>query len=96
MLIAGIALGLLLGLFLGGKIERLADIRLRFLPLLFAGVILRFGTEARLVYDVPTSSTSCACRCSGSPTGSCCSRSGRTAATRASRSRSSVSPATRS
>ena len=52
MLIAGIALGLLLGLFLGGKIERLADIRLTFLPLLFAGVILRFGTEALLVYGI--------------------------------------------
>ena len=52
MLIAGILLGLLLGLFLGGKIERLADIRLNFLPLLFAGVILRFGTEALLVYGV--------------------------------------------
>ena len=53
MLIAGIALGLLLGLLLGGRIERLADIRLRFLPLLFLGVILRFGTEALLAYDVP-------------------------------------------
>ena len=53
MLIAGIALGLLLGLLLGGRIERLADIRLRFLPLLFLGVILRFGTEALLAYNVP-------------------------------------------
>ena len=53
MLIAGIALGLVLGLLLGGKIGRLADIRLRFLPLLFLGVILRFGTEALLAYNVP-------------------------------------------
>src|SRR5262245_51258538 len=45
MLIAGIALGLLLGLLLGGRIERLADLRLKFLPLLFTGVIVRFGTE---------------------------------------------------
>ncbi len=52
MLIAGIAVGLLLGLFLGGRIERLADIRLKFLPLLFAGVILRFATEAAIVYGV--------------------------------------------
>ena len=37
---------------LGGKIERLADIRLQFLPLLFAGVILRFATEAAIVYGV--------------------------------------------
>ncbi len=52
MLIGGIALGLLLGLLLGGRIERLADIRLKFLPLLFLGVILRFGTEALLIYGV--------------------------------------------
>ena len=41
-------LGLLLGLVLGGKIERLADIRLQYLPLLFVAVIIRFGTEALL------------------------------------------------
>ena len=52
MLIAGIALGLLLGLLLGGRIERLADIRLKFLPFLFLGVILRFATEAALIYGV--------------------------------------------
>ena len=52
MLIAGIALGLLLGLLLGGRIERLADIRLKFLPFLFLGVILRFATEAALLYGV--------------------------------------------
>ena len=45
MLIGGIVLGLVLGLLLGGKLERLADIRLRFLPLLFVAVIFRFGTE---------------------------------------------------
>ena len=45
MLIGGIVLGLVLGLVLGGRIERLAEIRLRFLPLLFLAVILRFGTE---------------------------------------------------
>ena len=33
---------------LGGKIERLADIRLQYLPLLFVAVIIRFGTEALL------------------------------------------------
>ena len=48
MLIGGIALGLLLGLLLGGKLERLADIRLRYLPLLFVAVIVRFGTEIAL------------------------------------------------
>jgi len=48
MLIGGIALGLVLGLLLGGRIERLADIRLQYLPLLFVAVIIRFGTEALL------------------------------------------------
>ena len=48
MLIGGITLGLVLGLLLGGRLERLADIRLRFLPLLFVAVIVRFATEALL------------------------------------------------
>lgn len=52
MLIGGIALGLVLGLVLGGKLERLADIRPRFLPLLFLAVIVRFGTEALLGFGV--------------------------------------------
>jgi MFS family permease len=52
MLIGGITVGLLLGLLLGGRLERLADIRLRFLPLLFVAVIVRFGTEAALGYGV--------------------------------------------
>lgn len=52
MLIGGIALGLVLGLLLGGRLERLAEIRLRFLPLLFAAVIVRFGTEALLGFGV--------------------------------------------
>jgi DHA3 family macrolide efflux protein-like MFS transporter len=52
MLIGGIALGLVLGLLLGGHLEHLADIRLRFLPLLFLAVILRFATEAMLGFGV--------------------------------------------
>ena len=48
MLIGGIALGLVLGLLLGGRLEHLGDIRLRFLPLLFLAVIVRFATEAML------------------------------------------------
>jgi MFS family permease len=48
MLIGGILLGLVLGLLLGGRIERLADIRLQYLPLLFVAVIVRFGTELLL------------------------------------------------
>jgi MFS family permease len=48
MLIGGIALGLVLGLLLGGRLEHLANIRLRFLPLLFLAVIVRFATELLL------------------------------------------------
>ncbi len=52
MLIGGIALGLALGLLLGGRLENLAAIRLRYLPLLFLAVIVRFATEAALGYGV--------------------------------------------
>ncbi len=52
MLIGGIALGLVLGLLLGGRLENLALIRLRYLPLLFLAVIIRFATEAALGYGV--------------------------------------------
>ena len=57
MLIGGIALGLILGLLLGGRLENLANIRLRFLPLLFVAVIIRFGTEAALSFGVPFAET---------------------------------------
>src|SRR5512133_2181615 len=52
MLIGGVAVGLLLGLLAGGRLDNLADIRLRFLPLLFLGVIVRFGTELGLSYGI--------------------------------------------
>ena len=83
MLIGGVAVGLLLGLLAGGRLDNLANIRLRFLPLLFLGVIVRFGTELGLLVRARPPSRTCASRCSPSPTGSCCSRSGRTASTRA-------------
>jgi predicted MFS family arabinose efflux permease len=53
MLIGGIALGLVLGLVLGGRLSNLADVRLRYLPLLFLAVIVRFGTEAALAAGIP-------------------------------------------
>ncbi len=53
MLIGGVALGLVLGLLLGGRLERLADVRLRLMPLLFLAVIVRFGTEILLTQQVP-------------------------------------------
>ena len=57
MLIGGIVLGLLAGLALGGKFGNLGDIRLRWLPLLFLAVILRFGTEAALGLGIPLAET---------------------------------------
>ena len=54
MLIGGVAVGLLLGLLAGGRLDNLANIRLRFLPLLFLGVIVRFGTELGLSYGLTT------------------------------------------
>ncbi len=57
MLTGGIALGLILGLVLGGRIERVAEIRLRFLPLLFIAVVLRFGTEILLNAGVAVGDT---------------------------------------
>lgn len=52
MLIGGILFGLIAGLVLGGRLDRLADLRLRLLPLLFIAVIVRFGTEAALATGV--------------------------------------------
>jgi DHA3 family macrolide efflux protein-like MFS transporter len=48
VLIVGIFLGLVLGLLAGGSLTNLASIRLRWIALLSAAVILRFGTEAAL------------------------------------------------
>ena len=48
MLILGILLGLLLGLFAGGRLANLASIQLRWVGVLFAAVIIRFGTEILL------------------------------------------------
>jgi len=57
MLIGGIALGLVLGLLLGGRLERLADVRLRYLRLLFLAVIVRFGTEILITAGVGAADT---------------------------------------
>ena len=48
MLIAGILLGLLLGLRAGGRLDNLANIQLRWPLLLIAAVLVRFGTEGLL------------------------------------------------
>ncbi len=48
MLTGGIILGLVLGLWAGGRLLNLASIQLRWVWLLFAAVVVRFGTEALL------------------------------------------------
>ncbi len=53
MLIGGIALGLILGLVVGGNIANLANIRLRRLGLLAVAVGLRFATDFLLNAGVP-------------------------------------------
>ena len=57
MLIAGILLGLLLGLRAGGRITNLAQTQLRWVWVLAAAVIVRFGTEALLNAEVPFAET---------------------------------------
>ncbi|HUP55380.1 MAG TPA: MFS transporter, partial [Methylomirabilota bacterium] len=52
MLIAGILLGLLLGLRAGGRLDNLANIQLRWPLLLIAAVFVRFGTEGLLNLNV--------------------------------------------
>src|SRR5436190_11338241 len=53
MLIGGIALGLVLGLFAGGDLLNLGSVRLRRLTLLLLAVFVRFGTELALNAGVP-------------------------------------------
>jgi DHA3 family macrolide efflux protein-like MFS transporter len=52
VLIGGILLGLILGLRSGGRLSNLASIQLRWVGLLFAAVLVRFGTETLLGYDI--------------------------------------------
>ncbi|MGH9086829.1 MAG: DUF5317 family protein, partial [Acidimicrobiales bacterium] len=57
MLIAGLLLGLVIGLLAGGRISRLLEIRLRSPGLLFAAVILRYGTELALDQGIAVADT---------------------------------------
>ena len=57
MLIGSIVVGLLLGLLFGGKLGRLADIRIRLVPLLLVAVVIRFGTELALGNGVAIAET---------------------------------------
>ncbi|MGZ3640906.1 MAG: MFS transporter [Candidatus Limnocylindria bacterium] len=53
MLIAGIVIGLLAGLLLGGRPGRLLDVRLHAPILLFLAVAIRYGTELALRQGMP-------------------------------------------
>ncbi len=53
MLSIGIVLGLVLGLLAGGSLVNLASVRLRWVSLIAAAVLVRFGTEAALLAGVP-------------------------------------------
>ncbi len=57
MLIVGLVAGLLAGLVAGGRIDNLAEVRLRWVWLIFLALILRFGTEAALRADIPIAET---------------------------------------
>ena len=52
VLIASVLLGLVLGLLSGGRLTNLASVQLRWTSVLFAAVIVRFGTEALLNQQV--------------------------------------------
>src|SRR5918998_2129646 len=45
MLVAGIVLGFVIGVLLGGRADRLLEVRLRVVGLIFGAVILRYATE---------------------------------------------------
>jgi transmembrane secretion effector/uncharacterized protein DUF5317 len=57
MLIGGIGVGLVMGLIAGGSLANLANVRLRWVAVLLAGVILRFTTEWLLIQRVDTVET---------------------------------------
>ncbi len=52
MLIGSVVLGLILGLLFGGRLDRLADVRLRRLSLIFLALVLRFGAEILITSGV--------------------------------------------
>ena len=57
MLLGGIVLGLVAGLIAGGRLGNLLAIRMKWLPAIFLAVVVRFGTEAALLRDVPLAET---------------------------------------
>jgi len=57
VLLGGIVLGLVAGLIAGGRLGNLLAIRMKWLPAIFLAVVVRFGTEAALLRDVPVAET---------------------------------------
>lgn len=53
MLLGGIALGLVAGLLAGGRLGNLIEVRLRWMAAIFLAVVVRFGTEAALLREIP-------------------------------------------
>jgi MFS family permease len=53
MLLTFAVAGLLVGLLMGGSIEALTNARLRYTALLFAALLIRFGTEHAITGNVP-------------------------------------------
>ena len=53
MLLGGIALGLIAGLLAGGRLGNLVEVRLRWMVAIFLAVVVRFGTEAALLREIP-------------------------------------------
>jgi len=53
VLIGSLLLGLVLGLLAGGRLDNLANVRLRLVGLLFLGLMLRFGTQIAIESGVP-------------------------------------------
>ncbi len=52
MIVLGIALGLIAGLVVGGRVDRLINVRLRWVGLIFAGLALRIGTQVAIANGV--------------------------------------------
>lgn len=53
MLLIGVLLGLVAGLLLGGRLDALLEVKLRWRVLIFLALALRFGTEAAISYGLP-------------------------------------------
>jgi hypothetical protein len=53
VLILALVVGIVAGLFAGGRITNIANVRLRWVGLLFLGLLIRYGTQWAIDNDVP-------------------------------------------